>query len=383
MKICFFGTYEKNYPSNRIIIKGFKKHGIEIIECHIPLWEKYRNKNGKFLKIFSILKLGIGLLKAYCILFFKFSKKCKKVDVIIIGYIGQLDIIFLKCLLFFKIKKPKIIFIPLVSLYDTAIIDRNLSKENNLFAKLLFYIDKLSFKIADLVIFDTKEHINYISNLFSIDKNKFKRVWVGADEEVFYPLSERNKKTNNVFQVLFFGKYIPLHGIEYIIRAAKLLEKEKSIRIKMIGNGQLYQKIKNLSNKLEIRNIDFIEWIEYDKLLKEINKADVVLGIFGGTNKSLRVIPNKIFQAVACKKAVITGDSSAIKELFTDKKNILLCKNKNPESLKNAILKLKSDNLLKNKISENSYFLFIKKLNTLNIAKKVLKNFKIFNIYEK
>ena len=374
MKICYFGTYEKDYPLNSIIIKGLKKNGIEVIECHISLWEKYQNKHGDFLKVFSMFKIAINLAVAYVRLCFMFFSKCKNVDAVIVGYIGQLDIFFLKFFLLFKKNKPKIIFAPLVSLYDTAIIDRGLSKSNNLFSKFLFYLDKFSFKMADVVILDTDEHIKYICDLFNLDKNKFKRVWVGADEDVFYPiLSNSNKKENNIFKVLFFGKYIPLHGLEYIIKAAKLLENEKDIKIKMIGNGQLYEKIINLSKELEIKNIDFVEWIEYTKLVKEINKADVVFGIFGGTDKSLRVIPNKVFQAIACGKPVITGDSLAVRELFTNEENISLCENRNAESLKNAILELKNNSSLRKNLADNSYEVFKNSLVCKEIGKELLK----------
>ena len=374
MKICYFGTYEKDYPLNSIIIKGLKKNGIEVIECHISLWEKYQNKHGDFLKVFSIFKIAINLAVAYVRLCFMFFSKCKNVDAVIVGYIGQLDIFFLKFFLLFKKNKPKIIFAPLVSLYDTAIIDRGLSKSNNLFSKFLFYLDKFSFKMADVVILDTDEHIKYICDLFNLDKNKFKRVWVGADEDVFYPiLSNSNKKENNIFKVLFFGKYIPLHGLEYIIKAAKLLENEKDIKIKMIGTGQLYEKIINLSKELEIKNIDFVEWIEYTKLVKEINKADVVFGIFGGTDKSLRVIPNKVFQAIACGKPVITGDSLAVRELFTNEENISLCENRNAESLKNAILELKNNSSLRKNLADNSYEVFKNSLVCKEIGKELLK----------
>ena len=374
MKICYFGTYEKDYPLNSIIIKGLKKNGIEVIECHISLWEKYQNKHGDFLKVFSIFKIAINLAVAYVKLCFIFFSKCKNVDAVIVGYIGQLDIFFLKFFLLFKKNKPKIIFAPLVSLYDTAIIDRGLSKSNNLFSKFLFYLDKFSFKMADVVILDTDEHIKYICDLFNLDKNKFKRVWVGADEDVFYPiLSNSNKKENNIFKVLFFGKYIPLHGLEYIIKAAKLLENEKDIKLKMIGNGQLYEKIINLSKELEIKNIDFVEWIEYTKLVKEINKADVVFGIFGGTDKSLRVIPNKVFQAIACGKPVITGDSLAVRELFTNEENISLCENRNAESLKNAILELKNNSSLRKNLADNSYEVFKNSLVCKEIGKELLK----------
>lgn len=375
MKTCFFGTYEKDYPLNRIILKGLRRNGIDIAECHISLWEKYRNKHGNFLKLFSVFKVVIDLVAAYAKLCFMFFSKCKNTDVFIIGYIGQLDIFFLKALLLFKKNKPKILFAPLVSLYDTAIVDRGLSGKNNLFAKFLFYIDKFSFKMADIIIFDTNEHINYICDLFNLSKNKFKRVWVGADEDAFYPQcpSPGKEWPGRVFTVLFIGKYIPLHGLEYIIKAAKLLENKKDIKFKMIGNGQLYNKIRNLSNDLGIENIDFIEWVEYNELVNEINKADMVLGIFGGTDKSSRVIPNKVFQAIACSKAVITGDSPAIRELFIDKKNIMLCENRNSESLKNAILELKNDIKLRNRIAENGYALFQNKFNSEKIGKEIKK----------
>ena len=376
MKVCFFGTYEKNYSSNRVIIKGLKKNGIDIIECHVSLWEKYRNKHGNFLKLFSIVKLAFSCCFAYMKLCLMFFSKCKKVDVFVVGYIGQLDILFLKALLLFKKNKPKILFVPLVSLYDTAIIDRGLSNKNNLFAKFLFYIDRFSFKMANLVVFDTNEHIDHMSNLFGLDKDKFKRVWVGADEDVFYPIKTellKENDKNDKFQVLFIGKYIPLHGLEYIIEAAKLLEDKKDIEFKIVGSGQLDEKIMSLRKKLKIKNIDFIRWIKYDELVNEINKAHIVLGIFGGSDKSLRVIPNKIFQAVACGKPTITGDSLSIRELFTDRKDILLCENRNAESLKSAILELKNDDKLKEYISDNGYKIFKNSLTCKEIGRELLK----------
>jgi len=372
MEVCYFGTYEKNYPVNNIIIKGLRKNGIVVKECHISLWERYKDKHGKFLSIASLVLLAIKTAYAYCRLGARYVSKHKESDVVIIGYIGQLDVIFFRFLRYFLKKKPKIMFVPLVSLFDTAIIDRNLSGEKGIFSRLLFFLDKLSFKSADLIVLDTNEHIKYISELFGIDKNKFKRVWVGADEEFFYPIEKR--RNNEKFTVLFFGKYIPLHGIEYIIEAAKMLE-NSGVIFKLVGNGQLYDKMLVYSKKMNVHNIDFTDWIEYNSLVREINGADVVLGIFGGSDKSFRVIPNKIFQAIACGKAVITGDSYAIRELFTDKKDIYLCKNKNAESIKSAILELKQNVGLKDKIARSGRLLFKNDLNSERIGKEVINYF--------
>jgi len=379
MKVCYFGTYEKNYPLNSIIIKGLKKNSVEVEECHVFLWEKYANKYSNFLKPFSLLKLTANAMISYLKLVFKFFKKCRNIDVFVVGYIGQIDVLLLKTLTLLKKNKPKIIFIPLVSLYNTAVIDRNLFAKNSASARFLFYIDKLSFKIPDLIILDTNEHIAYICRLFGLDERKFKRVWVGADNGVFYPIEHKKKSQSELekhgkFNVLFFGKYIPLHGVEYIIKAAKLLEYDQNIKFRMIGNGQLYNKMFKMSRQLNLKNVDFTKWIEHDMLVEEINRSTVVLGIFGGAGKSLRVIPNKIFQAVACRKPVITGASRAIKELFTDEKNILLCENKDPLSLKSAVLKLKNNNNLRKRIADNGYKVFSSSLTPEKIGKRI-KNF--------
>lgn len=368
MEVCYFGTYEKDYPVNRIIIKGLKKNGIDVKECHISLWEKHKDKHGKFLNAGSLAMLAVGAVFSYFRLAAGYFSKHRNSDIVMIGYIGQLDIIFFRLMRVFLRKKPKIVFVPLVSLYDTAIVDRGFSGKKGLFAKLLYFIDRMSFRFADIIVLDTNEHIKYVSGLFGIDKKKFRRVWVGADEEIFYPMG--NKRDSARFTVLFFGKYIPLHGIEYIIEAAKLLESD-NMSIKMVGNGQLYEKMLKYSQELRVDNIDFVEWIAYNDLVREINNADVVLGIFGGSDKSSRVIPNKVFQAIACKKAVITGDSPAIRELFADGENILLCENRDPESLRNCILKLKNDSLLKNKIAESGYARFMAHSNSAVIGNDV------------
>jgi len=370
MEVCFFGTYEKDYPVNRIIIKGLRKNGIAVKECHVSLWERYRDKHGKFLTIVSFARLAADMLLAYFKLGVRYFSTHSNSDAVVVGYIGQIDMIFLRFLTFFIRKKPKIVFVPLVSLFDTAIVDRNLSREKGFFAKVLFFIDKLSFGFADLVVLDTDEHIKYISRLFGLNGGKFKRVWVGADEDVFYPIDA--KADADKFTALFFGKYIPLHGIEYIIEAAKMLKNDDG-RIRMVGNGHLYEKMFDLSRKLDVSNIDFVEWIEYNELLNEIAAADVILGIFGGSEKASRVIPNKVFQVIACKKAVITGDSYAIKELFTDRENIFLCNNRDAGSIRNAVLELKNDPGLRDMLSSSGYLIYREKLTSEKIGSEFLK----------
>ncbi len=311
MRICYFGTYEKEYPRNRIIIEDLRKMGIEVVECHYPLWERKTDKTGKYLSFFSILGILFRLVWGYLLLFRQFLH-LKDFDYLLVGYIGQTDIFVAR--LFMLLNRKPIIFNPLITIYDTLVIDRGLFKKETFVSKFLFFMDRWALKLSDIVILDTYEHIHYVSDLYGIDQNKFARVFVGADERIFYPREENGKK-DSLFHVLFYGKFIPLHGIHYILQSAKELGGEKDIQFQIIGTGQLSSEIKTLAKELDLRNVEFLDWVPYEKLPEYISMSDVCLGIFGDTDKSRRVIPNKVFQALACGAWVITADTPAMREL--------------------------------------------------------------------
>jgi glycosyltransferase involved in cell wall biosynthesis len=335
MTICYFGIYDKNYPRNRIIIKGLKLNGINVIEVN-------DRTQG---------------IKKFWYLFFKHWKIRNKYDVMIVGFPGQIIVPFAKL-----ITKKKIIFDAFTSLYDSLVFDRQTVKPRSLQAKYYWFLDWMSCKLVDIVLLDTNAHIDYFVETFKIKKNKFVRIFVGSDEAVFKPT--QNAKIHDFFLVHFHGSYIPLQGVAYILEAAKMLENE-NIRFNIIGS-----KIKEHYKNAGYKNINFIDNVKYEELSNYISLSDVSLGIFGNTDKAKRVIPNKVFEAMAVRKIIITADTPAIKELFTDRKNILLCDIADANDLVQKIKLLKNDKISSSKIIENCYQLFLDNL----IPEKIVKN---------
>ena len=110
----------------------------------------------------------------------------------------------------------------------------------------------------------------------------------------------------------------------------------------MLGAGPDLNKCKVLAK--DYSNIFFEERIEYTKLALRIKEADLLLGIFGNSNKAENVIPNKVFQSLASGKTIITRKSNAYpKELLNLNKGIIFIEPNNPKALYNAVLKITED----------------------------------------
>ena len=102
----------------------------------------------------------------------------------------------------------------------------------------------------------------------------------------------------------------------------------------------------------------FEEWIARPDLPLRIARADVCLGVFGSTGQSLRTIHNKIYEALACARPVVTGQSPTVAEVITHGRHAYLVGRDDPTALAGAILTLRDDPELRQRLAENGYVLF-------------------------
>lgn len=312
MKICYFGIYDREYSRNKILISGLIKNNVEVFEC-------VSRKKG-ISKYYELIKKHQSIKNKY--------------DVMIVGYPG-----FQAMLLAKLVTEKPIIFDAFVSIYDSMVLDRAQVKRNSLKARYFWWLDKLSLTLAHLVLFDTQEHITFVSKEFKIKTDKFRRIFVGADTEVFYPTE---RKQNDLFKVSFYGHFIPLQGVEHILDAAKILEDDRSIVFEIIGDGQEKKKILSLAKELNLKNINFFPNLPLVQIAEKMRESDVCLGIFGSTAKAQRVIPNKVYECVALRRPVITGDTPAVRELF-DESELFLVPVASGEFIAKAINMIKVD----------------------------------------
>jgi glycosyltransferase involved in cell wall biosynthesis len=337
--ILYAGTYERDYPRNQQLIRLLRQNGCSVVEIHSPYWERFRDKSrgpgGPSQLVFTAAKLFL----IYCMLSARLIAALPRSDAVIFGYIGQLDIIVLGpiCKLF---RKP-IMFNPLITLTDTIVEDRLMAQPGSVLARVIGLVDAISLRMADIIIADTAENAEYIHERSGVPRSQIRSIFVGADEGVFRLIDREHSRS--ALHVLFYGKMIPLHGVETILAAIELLNERGAcdISFEIIGSGQQEHLIYTTLEAKPDLPVTYRPWVAYRRLPHRIASADVVLGIFGTGAKSSRVIPNKVFQAMAVGAPVVTRDSPAIRTVLKDGDSAMLVPAGNPEALAAAILDLR------------------------------------------
>jgi glycosyltransferase involved in cell wall biosynthesis len=274
------------------VISALRRTGVEVEERHVPVWE------GREHKFTAGAGAAVRLAAAEAQLL---RRPRGQWDAVIVGYPGHADVAAAR-----RLGVP-VVFNPLVSLWDTLVEDRKRFGRGSLAARALRALDRFALSRADVVVADTEAHAELFRELGA---RRVEVVFVGAEERVFAP----GWSPPDRFVALFVGKLIPLHGIETVLEAAR---QSPAISFRLVGSGQV-----------EIRdappNVERVAWVEYDELAAEYHRCSCALGIFGTSAKAARVIPNKVFQALACGAPVVTADTPAARELLDEESAVLV-----------------------------------------------------------
>jgi glycosyltransferase involved in cell wall biosynthesis len=145
------------------------------------------------------------------------------------------------------------------------------------------------------------------------------------------------EQEDEAFTVIYYGTFIPNHGVDYIMEAARMLKDEPDVHFEMIGEGPTKFQAMALAQEYALDNVAFVGWVDKEELPYRVARADVCLGSFGQTPQSLMTIQNKIYEGMAMGKPVITGDSKVLRQHLIDGEHVWLCERSNPQSLAQAI----------------------------------------------
>jgi glycosyltransferase involved in cell wall biosynthesis len=359
LRICYFGTYDRDYSRNRIIIEGLRQNGVEVVECHRTLWHGTADKIARAAGGWKQLGFLGQMATTYLALARDYARAGPH-DAVVVGYAGMLDLY--PAWLLSRFSRRPLVLDAYLSVYNSIVNERKLAAPGSAKARLVYALERTACRLADRVLLDTRAHIDYFCELYGLEAARFAWVPIGADDRFFRPangpVSQAGPVSENwsslsqeTLRAVYHGKYIPTAGVEHILRAAALLAGDPAFAVEFVGEGEGKAEAQALAAGLGLANVTFLGWMEKEELVRHLHGASVCLGNFGDTPQAQRAVSNKVYEGLALGLPVLTGDTAANREVVRHGETAYLCPVADPEAIAAGLRTLKADPGLRARLS--------------------------------
>jgi glycosyltransferase involved in cell wall biosynthesis len=197
-----------------------------------------------------------------------------------------------------------------VGLYETHIEDRGAHHPFSWRAMAYRLFDKFAIATADLLLTDTTAR----ASLWRKGDSPVLALPVGAPD---WARPQPAPETIGRVAFLYYGNYIPLHGVPQVLEATALLRQTTPLHLTLVGTGEHRDLAERMVEKLGLsEDTTFIDYVPQEQLPSVIAQNNVVFGTFGTSRKATTVIANKVWQGLASGRAVVTGPGRGIEELL-------------------------------------------------------------------
>lgn len=240
-----------------------------------------------------------------------------------------------------------------ISLFDTICLDRRLVPPSSPLGSAVYALESLVARRSALLLTDTGEHSRFYDQLYGVEAGRTAAIPVGFDDRLFK--RQPQPEPSSPLRVVCYSSFMPLHGVDVVVRAAALLQDTHDLVFDIIGEGPQRRACEDTAHNAGLTNLEFHPWMALTALVGRIGQADICLaGPFGSTGKAGRVVTGKTFQSMAVGRPTVVGDSPATREIFADGIHALFCRRGDPESLAGAILRLAEDPGLRDRLAETA-----------------------------
>ena len=251
-------------------------------------------------------------------------------DIYLVGFRGHEIFGLIKCI---AGRRP-VIFDALMSPGSALREEGRAGWVGRLLAPAACFLERRVLHAATLILTDTPQHVSHYRSAFDVAANSIVALPVGAVEATGAPPS----RSGGPFRVLFYGSFLPLHGVDVIVRAAATL-RDLDIEFRFIGgNSSAAARLSKRCAELQIQGYRHLPWMQFDELLeREIPEADLCLGgPFGDTPQARRVVTTKTTQCLALGRPTVVGAIDG-EFGFSNRQNCLLVAQNDPAALAEAI----------------------------------------------
>ena len=194
-----------------------------------------------------------------------------------------------------------------------------------------------------------------------VDGSKIDVVLNGVDLTKYEPVEQKDTQLAEVFDLQgkfvagYIGTHGMAHGLENIVSVAEQLQQLDDIRIVFAGGGAASQKVVDLVNEKNLKNVVLINRQPKEMMPRLWSLCDISLVPLKNNDLFKTVIPSKIFECmgmgIPTLMSVPDGEATRI---IQDTNSGLTVESENIDQIVDGILKLKNDSDLYNELRQCS-----------------------------
>ena len=327
------GHFDPEYSRNRIMRKALERAGAEV-------------------RVLSIQQAFAGrtprLLRA---------SLSEPTDAFLVGFPGHGDVGLAR--LAGTARRAPIVFDAFVSLYESAVEDRQSVASGSRAAYRYALEDRVASALATRVVLDTDTHAHYFAERFGVPLRKLRRIWVGADDDVMRPGGEPD---DSRFRVFVYASFIPLHGLEYVVGAAHLLQQRgEDVSFTVVGAGDGRAAYPPTRCRRRRREHQLRGLAALRDAPGSHERGPRVPGHLRHVSQGWSGDPEQAVRRAAVARPVVTADTPAVREVLEHGRDIWLCAAGSAEALAESVVTLRDDTEARTLIASAGHELFKEK----------------------
>jgi glycosyltransferase involved in cell wall biosynthesis len=156
--------------------------------------------------------------------------------------------------------------------------------------------------------------------------------------------------------ILFEGNFLWDRGLEVLLKAfRKVLKTRSAARLVLVGNGPEKTTLVQLADALSLAGkVEFIDWQPLQRLPALIQTADVCVVPTLSTPKTEVSAHNKLFDYMACGKAIVATSLGEIRRIVNHMQDAILVSPGSIDELAMALTRLLGDESLRRSLARNA-----------------------------
>ncbi len=338
MRVMWLGTYEREYPRSRVLVAGLRELGVEVVEHHRPVWERSRHKAGAFLAPLPLAASGARFAASWAGLAREGLRE-RPVDAVVAGYLAQPDALPAWCVA--RARRVPLVADMMISLADTLggrpRPGRPRRGARRWRASTASPCGSPTWSSPTRAPAPTGW-----PRRFGVPRSRIAVVPVGAEPDRFPvvppPAGAAARRSST-------ASSRPLHGVATVLEAARA---PGAPPVRLIGDGQLGPLARGRAGPRPPAG----PHLGALGALRGAGRGgggrrDLPRGLRRRATKAARVVPNKVWQAMAAGRPVVTADTPGVREVLSDGVDALLVPPADPAALAAALARLAADPALR------------------------------------